>query len=178
MNWGLFAGAAVLLSLERIVYIAIWRSPAAFQAWCARPALGWIGQPMRVLLWLFLAFKGLQIAVFATWCYVHGGGTMLPESVTAAPIATGALLIAGGQALNALVFYRLGTVGVFYGNRLGHRVSWCSRFPFSHFSHPQYVGTVLSIWGVFLMVRFPQADWFALPVLETAYYAAGARFER
>jgi hypothetical protein len=44
--------------------------------------------------------------------------------------------------------------------------------------HPQYVGTVLAIWGLFLAVRFPHDDWYVLPVLETVYYAAGAYFEQ
>ena len=33
------------------------------------------------------------------------------------------LLIGAGQALNAGVFYRLGSVGVFYGNRFGAEIS-------------------------------------------------------
>ena len=178
MNWTLFVGAAVLLSLERICYIAIWRAPAVFRSACAHPAVAWIGDPVHVLQWLFVAFKGLQIAVFLTWCFVHGSGAVVPQASTAATIATGALLIAGGQVLNAVVFYRLGAIGVFYGNRLGHSIPWCRKFPFSHFSHPQYLGAVLSVWGFFLIMRFPQADWFVLPALETAYYAAGAHFEQ
>ena len=43
---------------------------------------------------------------------------------------------------------------------------------------PQYVGTVLSIWGFFLVMRFPHDDWLVLPVLETIYYTLGARLER
>jgi methylene-fatty-acyl-phospholipid synthase len=77
-----------------------------------------------------------------------------------------------------MVFYRLGAVGVFYGNRLGHTIPWCRTFPFSCLSHPQYVGTVLSIWGLFLAMRFPQPDWFVLPALETAYYVARAHLEQ
>jgi len=53
----------------------------------------------------------------------------------------------------------------------------CRAFPFSLLSHPQYVGTVLTIWGAFLLLRFPHDDWYALPVLETIYYTAGAWFE-
>jgi len=53
----------------------------------------------------------------------------------------------------------------------------CQEFPFSVLSHPQYVGTLLTIWGLFLAARFPHDDWYALPILETAYYAAGAWLE-
>jgi methylene-fatty-acyl-phospholipid synthase len=55
---------------------------------------------------------------------------------------------------------------------------WCRAFPFSVLQHPQYVGTVLSIWGFFLVMRFPHDDWYLLPIVETVYYALGAYFEQ
>ena len=39
------------------------------------------------------------------------------------------------------------------------------------------MGTVFTIWGVFLLLRFSHDDLYALPVLETVYYAAGAWLE-
>jgi hypothetical protein len=45
-------------------------------------------------------------------------------------------------------------------------------------AHPQYVGVALTIWGVFLILRFPHGDWMVPPALETAYYILGARLER
>jgi methylene-fatty-acyl-phospholipid synthase len=178
VTWWLLALAAVLLGIERICYVAIWRAPAVFLALCERltPALR-IG-PVEALAWLFGAFKVLQVWVFVMWCYVHSGGTLAPQSADGWPHAVGSILVAVGLALNAAVFYRLGVVGVFYGSRLGHDVPWCDEFPFSHFRHPQYVGAVLSIWGFFLVMRFPAPDWMLLPLLETAYYTAGARLER
>ena len=95
-----------------------------------------------------------------------------------APAGVGGLLIVAGQLLNLSVFYRLGRVGVFYGGRFGHAVPWTDDFPFSVFAHPQYVGAVTSIWGFFLVMRFPHGDWYVLPVLETVYYALGARLEQ
>jgi methylene-fatty-acyl-phospholipid synthase len=80
--------------------------------------------------------------------------------------------------LNMSVFYRLGKVGVFYGNKFGYALPWCQALPFSLLRHPQYVGTVLAIWGLFLLVRFPHDDWYMLPALETLYYALGAHFEQ
>src|SRR5262245_34427204 len=74
-------------------------------------------------------------------------------------LGLGLALIAGGQTLNLSVFYRLGKVGVFYGDRFGHQVPWCQGVPFSLFKHPQYAGT-LPIWGFFLVVRFPHDDWY------------------
>ena len=88
------------------------------------------------------------------------------------------LLIAAGQTLNVSVFRALGKTGVFYGNRLGQPVPWKRTFPFTWFEHPQYLGTVLTIWGFFVLMRFPAHDWLFVPVLETVYYAVGAYFER
>jgi methylene-fatty-acyl-phospholipid synthase len=92
-------------------------------------------------------------------------------------MALGTMLIAIGQTFNFGVFYRLGTVGVFYGNRLGHEVAWCREFPFSMLDHPQYFGALLSIWGFFIATRFPAHDWYLIPVLETVYYTLGAALE-
>jgi len=86
--------------------------------------------------------------------------------------------MAAGQALNVSVFHRLGKIGVFYGNKLGYRIPWSRKFPFSCLKHPQYVGALLTIWGFFLVMRFPYDDWYLLPVLETVYYGFGAYFER
>jgi hypothetical protein len=175
--WG-FLLAAALLSLERICYLWIWRNPHAFRALCARALHSRTSDPVTALQYLFYGFKVLQCAVFIGWCYVYGNGSLLPITGSAATIGYGIVLIIGGQLLNASVFYRLGKVGVFYGNRFGHNIAWCRRFPFSVFDHPQYVGALLSIWGFFLLMRFPHDDWFILPALETLYYSVGAYFER
>jgi methylene-fatty-acyl-phospholipid synthase len=171
-----FVIAATLLSLERISYVWVWRAPRLFQEVCAGPAVP-IKEPTEALRALFYGFKALQAGVFVWWCYVHGGGVLWPPVAPAWAVVSGAASIAVGQALNVGVFYRLGPTGVFYGNRFGHDIPWCGAFPFSVVAHPQYVGAVLTIWGVFLILRFPHGDWLVLPALETLYYALGARFE-
>jgi protein-S-isoprenylcysteine O-methyltransferase Ste14 len=93
-------------------------------------------------------------------------------------LLVGAALVVLGQSLNLMVFARLGRVGVFYGNRLGHHVRWCQGFPFSWIRHPQCVGTVLAIWGLFVLLRYPAPDWAALPLLETLYYTIGSCLEQ
>jgi phosphatidyl-N-methylethanolamine N-methyltransferase len=178
VNPEIFFCVAFLLSLERICYLWIWRQPSAFRYWSARPIWAWIGAPIDVLAVLFCGFKALQLVVFASWCYVHGNGSLWPLNTPVASLGTGALLVAIGQSLNMGVFYRLGKVGVFYGNKFGYRVRWQVGFPFSFFKHPQYVGAVLSIWGFFLLMRFPHDDWYVIPALESVYYAVGAYLER
>jgi phosphatidyl-N-methylethanolamine N-methyltransferase len=167
--------AAVLLALERVCYIAVWREPARFR----KAVAGWVGpaaEPVGALARLFVAFKVVQAAVFLGWC-LYFGGQLLPPDASLPALAAGSLLSVAGQVLNAAVFVRLGVTGVFYGNRFGHAVHWRYGFPFSWTRHPQYMGTVATIWGVFLALRFPNPDWIVLPVLETAYYVVGAFLE-
>lgn len=178
MSLWIFVGAAALLSLERLSYLWIWRAPERFRALCACPPLARIGGPVDVLRLFFCVFKILQCVVFFTWCYIYGQGSLLPLSGSVWSLGLGAMMVAVGQGLNAAVFYRLGRIGVFYGNKFGHEVPWSGKFPFSWMRHPQYAGAVLSIWGFFLVMRFPHDDWYLLPAVETVYYALGAYFER
>jgi methylene-fatty-acyl-phospholipid synthase len=166
---------AALLSLERLTYAAVWRAPNAFRRWSDRHARQ--RSAIDTLVLLFVAFKVLQTAVFLGWCFAHNGNLLPYSSDGRVPIA-GGVLIAAGQILNISVFRVLGRVGVFYGNRLGQVVPWRQTFPFTWFEHPQYVGTVLTIWGFFVLMRFPAPDWLVVPALETVYYALGAYFER
>jgi hypothetical protein len=172
---GALGVAAVLLALERATYVAIARWPDAFRAMCVRPRLARIGKPVAIVERLFYAFKLLQAGVFLGWCVVHG--SLLPTADTPPAVAIALVAITVGQFLNAAAFWRLGRTGAFFGDRLGYRVPWHEGFPFSFVAHPQYVGAVLTIWGVFVLLRYPHDDWFHLPVLETAYYAAGAILE-
>ena len=119
--------AAALLSVERIAYVLIWRNPSAFRRWSLRRVPG-IRGPVELLVILFAAFKVIQIAVFVGWHLTFGDGTLWPQSRDPKVIATGALLIALGQALNVSVFKRLGTVGVFYGNKFGTTSHGAARF--------------------------------------------------
>lgn len=178
MSLWVFLLAAILLSLERLCYIWAWHYPESFRAFCARPATAVLGEPVAALQKLFYCFKGLQLAVFIGWCYFHGGGVLSLFNGNPLALTVGGASLIAGQLLNFSVFYRLGRVGVFYGNKFGHEIPWSREFPFSLLKHPQYVGVVLSIWGFFLIMRFPHADWYLLPILETAYYALGIRFEQ
>jgi phosphatidyl-N-methylethanolamine N-methyltransferase len=170
--------AAVVLALERAAYAFIARRPDAFRRLCRHPLVARFGEPVVIVRRLLYAFKALQFATFAAWCLIHGDGRPLSAEPDPVVLGLAAVTIVAGQILNWSVFYRLGVIGVFYGDRLGHRVAWCRGFPFSLCPHPQYVGVVLTIWGFFLGARYPHDDWFLLPALETLYYAVGAHLEQ
>jgi phosphatidyl-N-methylethanolamine N-methyltransferase len=174
----IFPAAAVLLSLERIAYLWVCRRPESFRTLCERGIGRHLGEPVAVLRRLFYLFKTVQISVFLAWCYHFGHGSFVFVRQNILPLAVGVMLIGAGQTLNFWVFYRLGTIGVFYGNRFGYEIQWCRQFPFSLLDHPQYLGALVSIWGLFIAIRFPQPDWYLLPLLETVYYGVGARLER
>jgi methylene-fatty-acyl-phospholipid synthase len=172
----IFAAAAALLSLERVCYVWICQRPDLFRAAAGTFAKAAAADPLPFVSGLFWVFKAIQLGVFAAWCWWFGGPVWLDDPAPGV-VALGAAVVLAGQVLNAGVFYRLGATGVFYGSSFGYVVPWRREFPFSFFRHPQYVGVVTSIWGLFFMLRFPHGDWFVLPVLETLYYGIGARLE-
>lgn len=167
--------AALLLAVEKGTYWWVWHHPGRFTVWCKRR-----GQrdPVAAFEGLFRRFKGVQLAVYAGWIGWFSYRTEWLPNTEVWLLALAALLIGVGQALNLAVFARLGRDGTFYGVRFGREVPWVTGFPFSVVPHPQYTGTVLSIWGLFLLARFPYPDWIVLPLVATAYYAFNAWFER
>ena len=178
MSVGALLAAAAALSLERVTYAWIWYRSNRFRAWCQRPGLADLGGPVASLRILFYIFKAVQIGVFAAWFYAFGTGVVWPPDAPTPAVMLGVVLCGCGQLLNWSVFHRLGTVGVFYGDRFGYHVARCTAFPFSMTAHPQYLGAVMSIWGLFLIMRFPHPDWYAVPAVETAYYLVAARLEQ
>jgi hypothetical protein len=174
---GLLALAAALLAIERITYYTAWTYPDRFRAWSLRLPSGQVRGPVGTLSTLFLGFKAIQGGVYLSWCWVHGG-TLVPAASGPWATTAGAALMAAGLVLNGSVFRHLGTTGVFYGNRFGHAVPWVRAFPFSWFPHPQYLGAALLVWGFFVVMRFPAPDWYAVPLVESAYYVFISRAER
>lgn len=169
------ASAAALLGLERIFYFWLSRRPLTFVRIC-RSAGGL--DPVRAVEGLFYAFKTIQAGVFLWWCLAFSGGALLPVAAGPVAVAAGALLVAGSQVLNVMAFRRLGRVAAFYGREFGLSVPWRSEPPFTWTRHPQYLASVGTTWGVFLIFRFPHDDWFWLPLLTTVYYWLGATLER
>jgi hypothetical protein len=67
---------------------------------------------------------------------------------------------------------RVSQVGVHYGHQLGHEVPWCTSWPFTWISNPQYVGVVLTFWGIYLALAPALSDpaWFTIPLVISFWY--------
>ena len=179
MDLWIFIIAAALLSIERMSYAYIWRFPEAFRVFCDRSSIIIpMGAPIDALRKLFYGFKLIQLSVFFGWCYYFGAGSLSAFNGGVLSIVIGSVLILVGQIFNFSVFYKLGKIGVFYGNKFGYDVPRTNAFPFSLLKHPQYIGTLMSIWGFFIVMRYPYDDWAVLPILQTLYYILGVYFEQ
>ena len=75
------------------------------------------------------------------------------------------------------VFYRLGRCWrVLRQPASGTRCRGATAFPVLALRAIRSTSaTVLSIWGLFLVLRFPHGDWWLLPALETVVLRASAR---
>lgn len=64
----------------------------------------------------------------------------------------GILLLLFGQYLNYLSYKSLGINGIYYGKEYGkiNKVNF-NKFPYSHFSDPQYIGCIMTLMGLFFM---------------------------
>lgn len=123
-------------------------------------------------------FKLVQMFAFALW-YVLRLGFRIPTVVPPAHITAVAFtLMVFGQTLNLCVWDRLGVEGVCYGVKFGCHVPFCTKFPYNTFNHPQYLGAVLTVWGMFLFLSAAQpTDWFTVPLIETTLYYVSTKLE-
>lgn len=82
----------------------------------------------------------------------------LLRNISPAQWVVGLLFGVLGQILNISIYTAIGHDGVYYGTKLGKTIPWCTTFPFTkvfglfRIAHPQYIGSVLSIWGLVTLV--------------------------
>jgi methylene-fatty-acyl-phospholipid synthase len=163
-----YVGLAALLSLERLAYGVVWKTPKVVTS--VSGFFSMKGKEPEIIFNLVRGFKLVQLYVFASW-YSARYGTSLPSIDWMQTLLGGSVFVLG-QLLNMLVWYRIGLEGVCYGCKFGRRVPWCTEFPYSHFAHPQYLGAIMTIWGMFIFSWNECEDWFVLPVVETLLYAS------
>ena len=159
------------LSVPHWLYAFVWTRSKAFE----RFVFEYIGivSPVTVFSTTAHCLKVWQFLSLSAWYLGKGpflglGDRSVPQLV----IALG--LLAFGQLLNISMMKAIGTNGVYYGVRLHRPVPWCTDFPFNTFRHPQYLGSVASLWGILLLIATPQhaaAGIFQVGVMHSAMYA-------
>ena len=87
---------------------------------------------------------------------------------------TGLQLILFGQLLNFSIYDAIGKNGVYYGNKFGISIPWCTSFPFNVFTaHPQYCGAVMTVLGaivLFTTEAHAKAGIFWVGIIQTLLY--------
>jgi methylene-fatty-acyl-phospholipid synthase len=139
VEWGL----ALALAAPHLLYGFIWFFPQNWQAQFGKRSVLVFDSCAWVL-------KVVQFGTAIAW-WIHAKAPAHAFDVrqlSPLSVVAGLAVTAAGQALNIGIFRAIGHVGVYYGFKLGHKVPWVEGFPFNVVSHPQYVGAVLSIWGV------------------------------
>ncbi|KAK3259109.1 hypothetical protein CYMTET_23313 [Cymbomonas tetramitiformis] len=134
-----------VLSVPHWLYAYLWLRPEDIKA-----ALGG-GKSHPVYKFAYIAWviKIIQLTSLAIWYMAVGVPSV--STFGYVQLAVGFALFAFGQFLNMSMVKAIGVKGVYYGTRLGLNIPWCTDFPFNVFDHPQYIGSVLSYWGMFLM---------------------------
>uniref|UniRef100_A0A7S0ZLY2 phosphatidyl-N-methylethanolamine N-methyltransferase n=1 Tax=Timspurckia oligopyrenoides TaxID=708627 RepID=A0A7S0ZLY2_9RHOD len=134
-------------ALPHIFYYVVWTNPKRYQS-LIQKAFAHKVHPVDAFASTASAFKLIQLIALITWTIlVLGYPIPLPQIEF---MIAGSALLVIGQVLNVSIYTAIGKAGVYYGVRLGKSVPWCSGFPFNVVSHPQYVGSVLTVWAVLL----------------------------
>jgi protein-S-isoprenylcysteine O-methyltransferase Ste14 len=120
---------------------------------------------VRFISTMCLFFKMYQAGIF--YLYFITYGIHLNFNLL------GTLLILKGQLLNLYCFYLLKEEGIFYGNQYNKQLPWITTFPYNVIQNPQYVGVVISIWGMW----FNTTDPYTIPMISSVLYYIGGKVE-
>eukprot|EP00884_Botryococcus_braunii_P006396 jgi/Botrbrau1/15758/Bobra.4_1s0122.1 len=131
------------ITTPHLIYAFVWLHSPTWRRWCGDKAV----QTFRLVA---IAGKGLQLVVTVLWLDSVTKNFEYKVPVDMELLGIGIIATTVGQVLNVKTFDAIGAVGVYYGVKLGHRVEWNDGFPFNVVSHPQYVGSVLTVWGLLL----------------------------
>jgi hypothetical protein len=85
------------------------------------------------------------------------------------------LFIIGGQILNLSVYDQLGLEGVYYGSQF-KKLPMITSFPYTICSNPQYVGCVLTYYGILLF--YPYQEVLLLTLYGILWYFATTEIEK
>lgn len=137
----------VITSLSHILYYLIWNYPYdfIFFAYDCRVT------PVTLMSSLSYIQKIFQFLFIIYYSFTND--TLIPyfENLNILNI----LLIGIGQTLNLSVYYKLGTKGVYYGNKFGLELPYITTFPYNiGIKNPQYVGCILTLCGLYPLISF------------------------
>ena len=127
-----------------------------------------------------LAYLMKILSFLAIGVYSYSLGSYEFSNMTSTRCLLALALFGVGQFLNMSVYKAIGVNGVYYGTRLGKKVPWYNGFPFGTVPHPQYLGSALSYWGVFLFFynASHHLPLMALGVFTTLFYAFSSYVEQ
>ena len=143
------------VSIPHFFYFWLWRTP---QRWIVRAQRLKV-DPSESMARVAVSIKAVQAMAFIIWLHSATTANQIFEEfqerlVRKDPLLFVAFLLAvAGQCLNAGVFRAIGVHGVYYGIKFGKKIPWSRAWPYAGFlsvPHPQYVGCVLTIWGLIL----------------------------
>jgi len=164
-----------VLGPERLVYGFVYHYTPSFRRLAG---LGEKGKAdLTIMHSLVSTFKVVQICAVASdlgpkinWSFPLD--RMLGDESSMARLALGAAFVVFGQILNVSIYKAIGSVGVHYGHELGHDVEWCTGWPFTVLRNPQYIGVVLTFWGIYLGLSpsWTDYEWFCIPLVISFWY--------
>ncbi len=165
----------LIMSIPHVYYFWIWTNPSQFTRVCRGH------DAVSVLATSASFIKVIQFVTAVYWYVTHGPVPNPFELSNFVNLVIGSILCSFGQVLNLSVYKTLGKNGVYYGSRLGKSIPWVTGFPFNTVPHPQYVGSVLTIWGftvIFARESHISAGFITLHGVWTLYYFITGVYEQ
>ena len=144
--------------VEHLMYAMIWLYPEFFNK------LNF--NPKKVHKFLIaVKFIGISLAIYQNYNMINIYYNYL--------CMFGIAMVAFGQFLNLAVYRAIGFNGVYYGNKFGINIPYCTKFPYNtNIKHPQYIGaytTYIGLWFVF-MQKLSYMDFTIFSVLMALSY--------
>jgi len=193
INWNLevmrfrptlrFLLASSFLAIERLCYTIIWLYPHKVEKYILELRGSWLNKNTDTIVdsiyKLFLINKIFQLLGYILIYILHPSISF--QNMTLFQIVVGSNLAFVGQFLNVATYTAIGKVGVYYGYKFGFHVPWCNGFPFNVItSHPQYLGSTLTSYGLILitMTEYHSKDgWLMLGHIQAFQYLYMAYIE-
>jgi len=135
----------LVTSLSHLLYFFVWSFTDRFLCICYYLDVN----PSFLISSLSIIQKSLQMGAILNYSIEHN--TLIPyiENFNIMNL----LLLTIGQTLNTAVYYKLGLIGVYYGDRLGYQLPYITTFPYNTgIKNPQYVGCVLTLCGIYPLI--------------------------